>query len=83
MDKPNIADQLDEPADGTHLVIEDGCGDRTLIWRDDFAAEDRARADEYWFFGTAEEDPLTWHHILTHAVAVYPVADKPLAKLPA
>lgn len=84
--KPNLADQLPEPPDGTNLVIRDSNGEWHLICRNDQDAAESLDepGDERWFSSEwSYPEYETWASILTYAVAVYRVDAKPLAELPA
>lgn len=76
-DKPNLADTMAEPDDGTTLLLENGFEEFTPIRRDDTSAE-MAEYDvaggERWFIATDEPDGAeTWHDIVAGAVRIHAV----------
>lgn len=87
----NLAFRIQEPQDGTHLVIfedqslgEEDCP--RVIWRDDDRGarfghgrtNDKAR----WFKNDGCYDPDTWAGVMVKAVRVYGVGMVPVAEIP-
>lgn len=72
-DKPNLADSLREPPDGTLLILLDVHGAYQVVLRSDAEGRQTSKfADERWFDGSdMETDPLAWRVALQDAMKVY------------
>jgi hypothetical protein len=78
--RPNIADTMREPANGSKIVCVDADGTPTVIWRDDHGYGLRSdHADERWY-EDRNSDPMAWREILRYATAVHAVSVEPVAR---
>lgn len=68
---------MDEPADGTRLVVDHGSGTWEVIWRDDALAARACAPDPMlrWFNGS---DPIveSWPQRIEEARGVYALGDR-------
>jgi hypothetical protein len=72
-DRPNLADRIPEPPDGTLLILQDGERVHRVVLRADAEARQTSDfEDERWFDATdMETDPLAWREALKYATKVY------------
>lgn len=78
-DDGSVSRLLPEPADGSMLVVDDGDGERTVIWRDDAEAKRWGGMPGERWFSDRNCDPMSLYQHVKYAAKVYEVAGKPVA----